>query len=377
MESDQVKNISDGTTSTDEVVSQDFVGSVEPVEPSDVASSVSMSTPQTNVAVGKGLDIGTANILTALRDADGGITIRRERNAFLDIDGDVHSRSMLTRLNVPYVVREDRMYVIGGAAFELANIFGRATRRPMHDGLISPAEVDALPMVQLIIQKTLGEPAVPNEPVYFSVPAESVDCDNNIIYHQGLFSGMLSKLGYAPTPMNEGHAVTFAELAAQDFTGIGISFGGGMVNCCVSYKTIPALTFSIARGGDWIDSNVGNVLGIPSSKATYLKEGGIDLRNPKGREEEAVVIYYRNLITYTLDNIKNRFVEGRDMPNFNEPVDIVCAGGTTMINGFIEVFREEFSKQKFPIPVSNIRLGEEPLNSVCKGCLVAAISSAD
>jgi len=331
----------------------------------------------TSKMVGKGLDVGTANFLAAVRDDDGSITVRRERNAFLDIDGDVHSRSMLTRLDVPYVVRDDRFLVIGAAAFDLANVFGRPTRRPMKDGLISPQEIDALPMMQLIVNKVLGEPAAPKEPVFFSVPAESIDKDNNIIYHQGLFSGMLTKLGYNPTPMNEGHAVTFAELAADDFSGIGISFGGGMVNVCVSYKTIPALTFSVARGGDWIDDNAAKVLGIPSSKVTFIKESGIDIRSPQGREQEAIAIYFRNLISYTITNIKNRFKNGQDMPTFHEPVEIVCAGGTSMINGFIEVFRDEFQKIKFPIPVREVRLADEPLHSVAKGCLVAAISSAD
>lgn len=342
-----------------------------------VVEPTSHDSPGTSVAVGKGLDVGTANLLCAVRDGEGGITVRCERNAFLDIQGDVHSRSMLTRLNVPYVIHDDKFLVIGGAAFDLANVFGRPTRRPMSDGLISPQEVDALPMVQLIIKKVLGEPSVPNEPVFFSVPAESVDRQNNVVYHQGLFESMLGKLGYHATPMNEGHAVTFAELAASDFTGIGISFGGGMVNVCVSYKTIPALTFSVARGGDWIDSNAANVLGLPSSKATFIKESGMDIRSPQGREEEAIAIYFRNLISYTLQNVKNRFQLGKDMPSFPEPIEIVCAGGTSMIKGFIEVFRDEFKKIKFPIPVGNIRLADEPLHSVSKGCLVAAISSMD
>jgi hypothetical protein len=374
-------------TDPSEIVDVDGIRGVEePVEPSEmnvsvpaqpVSAAASNAPPATALMVGKGLDIGTANLLAAVRDGDGGITVRCERNAFLDIQGDVHSRSMLTRLNVPYVVHEDSFLVIGGAAFDLANVFSRPTRRPMMDGLISPQESDALPMIQLIIKSVLGEPAVANEPVYFSVPAESIDKDNNIVYHQGLFDGMLRKLGYQAHAMNEGHAVTFAELAADDFTGIGISFGGGMVNVCVSYKTIPALTFSVARGGDWIDSNAATVLGLPSSKATYIKESGMDIREPQNREEEAIAIYFRNLISYTLENISNRFQMGKDMPSFADPVEIVCAGGTSMIKGFIEVFRQEFEKIKFPIPVRNIRLAEEPLHSVSKGCLVAAISSMD
>jgi len=161
--------------------------------------------------------------------------------------------------------------------------------------------------------------------------------------------------------MNDAHAIVYSELADSGFTGIGISCGGGMFNVCVSFKSIPALTFSTTRGGDWIDKNVGNVLGCPRSKATHIKERGIDIRDPKSREEEAVAIYYRSLISYVLSNIKSRFESGQNMPSFNEPVDIACAGGTSMIGGFIEVFRDEFAKIDFPIPVGRIFRSDEAL----------------
>lgn len=326
----------------------------------------------TDVALGKGLDIGTANLASAKQSDDGGITVTVERNAFLDIDSDVYSKNMLTKLKVPYVVHNNKLIVLGEAAFELANVFGKETRRPMSDGLISPNETDALPMIQLMIKKLLGDPAAKGENCYFSVPAESLDVDNNIVYHQGLFESMLGKLGYTARAINEAHAVVFSELADNDFTGIGLSFGGGMANACVAYKSIPCLSFSVARGGDWIDKNVANVLGIHRAKATMIKERGVDIRDPKNREEEAVAIYYRNLISYILQNIKHRFEGGSNMPTFNEPVDIACAGGTSMVGGFIEVFRDEFAKIDFPIPVGRIFRAQEPLTSVARGCLVAA-----
>lgn len=324
------------------------------------------------VALGKGLDIGTANLAAAVQNDEGGITVHVERNAFLDINSDVYSKNMLTKLKVPYVVHNGKLVVIGEAAFELANVFGKETRRPMSDGLISPNEADALPMIKLIISKVLGEPRQRGENCYFSVPAESLDVDNNVVYHQGLFEGMLSKIGYNAKAINEGHAVVFAELAEQDFTGIGLSFGGGMANACITYKSIPCLAFSVARGGDWIDKNVAQVLGIKKSKATFIKERGVDIRDPKTREEEAVSIYYRNLINYVLQNIKHRFESGQNMPSFTEPVDIACAGGTSLVGGFIEVFRDEFAKIDFPLPVGRIFRSEEALTAVAKGCLVAA-----
>jgi len=326
----------------------------------------------TEIALGKGLDIGTANLAAAVQNADGGITVNVERNAFLDINADVYSKNMLTKLKVPYVVHNGKLVVIGEAAFELANVFGKDTRRPMADGLISPNEADALPIMKLIISKILGEPRVPGEHCYFCVPAESIDVDNNVVYHQGLFEGIVNKMGYTARAINEAHAVVFSELADKDFTGIGLSFGGGMANACISYKSIPCVSFSVARGGDWIDKNVAQVLGVKKSKATFIKERGVDIRDPKNREEEAVSIYYRNLISYVLQNMKTRFESGQNMPNFNEPVDVACAGGTSLVGGFIEVFRDEFAKIDFPIPVGRIFRSEDALTSVARGCLVAA-----
>jgi len=323
---------------------------------------------------GRGLDVGTANLASAIQDVDGNVTIKIQRNAFIDIETDDYTRSMLTRLNVQYVVINGRMVVVGDPAFELANIFNRETRRPMKDGVISPNEQDAMPIEKMLLENLLGTPNFPGERVYYSVPAQPIDADFNVIYHQGVFGGLLKKLGFDPKPLVEGHAVVFAELAEDDFTGIGISCGGGMFNICVSYKSIPALSFSTTRGGDWIDRNVATVLGIKASRATAIKERGVDLRNPKNREEEAVQIYYRNLISYTLEEIKARFESSSGMPAFPEPVEIVCAGGTSMIGGFTEIFREEFEAIRFPIAVKTIRRVDDPLYSVSKGCLVAALS---
>jgi len=327
--------------------------------------------------IGKGLDVGTANLVCAEENDDGEITIRAQRNAFIDVKADAYAKKMLTDMNVQYVVHGGNMCILGESAFEMANILNKNTRRPMRNGVISNNEVDALPMIKLIVEHVVGKPKVENEVVYFSVPGDPIDADMNIIYHKGIFEGVLRKLGYMPKAMQEGHSVVFSELADQDFTGIGISCGGGMFNVSVSYRAMPALTFSTTRGGDWIDQNVAQVCGIKQSKATLVKERGVDMTNPKDREEEAVVIYYRNLINYTLTNIKHRFETGEGMPNFPDPIDIVCAGGTSLIGGFAEVFQDEFDNIDFPIEVKSIRRAEDPLNSIAKGCLVAALNEAE
>jgi len=347
--------------------------STEPQE-MEVGRTEDVPSPVTEVVPGKGLDVGTANLLSAVQHKDGKVVVQRERNMFLEIPADFQrNRNMLTRLNVPYVSHRDRLFVLGDSSFSLANMFGREVRRPMMEGFLSPKEQDAIPMLRFIIERLLGPRTIENEPVYFSVPDSSIDRDNDTIYHKGVVEGLLKKLGYVPHAINEGHAVVYAELAEQDFTGIGISCGGGMFNVCVAYRTIPAVTFSVSRGGDWIDEHVAKVMGLSRTRATDIKESpGVNLKEPRNREEEAVVLYYRNLIEYVLKNLAERFRVAQDVPSFTDPVDIVVAGGTSLVGGFVEVFVDELKRVDFPLRVRAVRRAKEPLTSVARGCLIAA-----
>jgi hypothetical protein len=135
---------------------------------------------------------------------------------------------------------------------------------------------------------------------------------------------------------------------------------------------MPALTFSTARSGDWVDMNVAQALGVKPEKAAMIKEAGVDLMNPKNREEDAVSIYYRNLVQYNVTNIAERFRSAENMPTFNDPINIVFSGGTSMAGNFIELVKDVFSKIEFPLPVKEIRLAKDPLNATAKGALVAA-----
>ena len=51
----------------------------------------------------------------------------------------------------------------------------------------------------------------------------------------------------------EGLAVVFAELEKENFSGIGVSCGGGMCNIALAFMSIPVMTFSVNKAGDYID----------------------------------------------------------------------------------------------------------------------------
>lgn len=361
-------------------------GTVPPDRPHAEPSEVHSQRPEgftvaddSGAPLGRGLDVGTANLVAARMDEEGGIEFFPARNAFLDVPEDPYTLKMLKGQGVPYIKRENRLYVIGEDAFELANIFNREMRRPMKNGLISPTDVDAMPMEVELFKKILGPPRAEGEMVYYSIPADPVDSTLNIVYHTNIANGLLERLGYRGTPFNEGQAIVFSELGDEDFTGIGISCGGGMVNVCVAFRSMNVISFSSAKGGDWIDQQAAQVMGCAASKITAIKERGVDINAPKSPEEEAIVIYYRHLIKYSLDNIVKKFAVTKDIPNFPKPVAIAISGGTSKVGGFVDVFKDEFSKMasKFPIKISDIRKAEDQLNATAKGCLLAALSHED
>jgi len=321
---------------------------------------------------GRGLDIGTANLVAGMKCEDESLFFRSQRNAFISLRDDDFTKSLLSKLKIRQFTHNKEIYVLGDAAFEIANFVDKNTRRPMKEGLISPTEIEALPVIAKLIGQVIGRPSVSEELIYLGIPANPIDQYMNVIYHKEICKEILKRLGYNPKPMDEGHAIVFAELAGDKYTGIGISCGAGMFNITVSYRSISCLSFSTSRAGDWIDENVARVTDSLATRIASVKESGIDLSDPNGREEEAIVIYYRSAISYALEKIKEEFAYNQDMPSFNDPVDIVCSGGTSLAGGFIDIFSDEFEKMDFPIEVKQIRLAEDPLNATAKGLLNAA-----
>lgn len=331
----------------------------------------SMSEKETSRALG--FDPGTANLVCAWEDA-GVVKVSRLRNVFFEIPVDEFSRKMLKQLNVPEFEVEGKLYLAGNEAFELAKTFGKELRRPMQSGVISSGEGAAIPMMTKMIERLCRESKVAKgAKCAYSMPADPVDQNFDGVFHKSVVESMIRRGGYEPHAVIEGHAVVLAELADSQFTGIGLSWGGGMVNCCVAYRSVPVISFSSARAGDWIDEKAAQACGMVKSRMTAVKE------DPKfsltgdvlTRDQAALASYYESAIQYTLTNIKKRFETGQDMPQFSEPVDIVCAGGTASPKGFVDVFKRVYDKMDFPIPVREIRVAEEPLYTVVRGCLVS------
>jgi hypothetical protein len=326
---------------------------------------------------GVGLDCGTMNFVSA-RSGSGKVRTSRIRDAFIDLP--TEHKKMLKLSKTSFVEHSGLLLVLGDEALETANLFNREARRPMSGGLISAGELDAQEVIGLMLKRILGDPLVEKERCCYSVPAAAVDVEgSDVIYHQAVLGKILEELGYDPNPTNEALAIIFSECAGENFSGLGISYGSGMTNVCLAYNTMSALEFSLGRGGDWIDKGASKAVGITAAKMCAVKEKEVDIANPKGREQEAIALYYQNLIDYTIKNIIKHFSQARQEILVPKAVPIIVSGGTSLAGGFLDKFKERFEvhQKSFPIEISEIRASESPLNAVATGLLLLAQEDDD
>ncbi|KKN18212.1 hypothetical protein LCGC14_0958120 [marine sediment metagenome] len=326
---------------------------------------------------GVGLDIGTNMLVAATMNEESKPVYKRQRDAFFKIKpkSEVNKKSIRTALESRksnFIIDGEDFVVVGEDALRMANERNLEARRPMNRGVLSPREKSSLPMIKLIIKSIIGQGSG-SDKLVFSIPAEPVDGTFDIFYHEEMMKTYLREMGFDPTSLNEGFAIAFSELLDDNLTGMCISMGAGMCNSVVVYDGDPVSQFSIIKGGDWIDQSVGKALDLSASIVQIEKEeSNIDLFKPKGKIQEAIVVYYGVLISYALDNIIFELKRTK-LPSFRSPVPIVVSGGLVLATNFIEKFRAEAATKKFPFEIKEIRKARDPMNCVANGCLMASI----
>src|SRR5918911_3202330 len=270
------------------------------------------------------------------------------------------------------------LYVYGNDSDFFASFLDTDARRPMSQGLLNPREENSQKMIQNIIQLMVPR-AKKGEVLCFSVPGKGEGVNGNLVYHEAVLKQFLQSLGYTAKAVNEGQAVVFSELQDENFTGIGVSFGGGMCNVSVSFMSMPMITFSVPKSGDYIDRSVAEVLGERNTTRVRLfKEENLDLsRQPQDEMTRAMHIFYEDVLQTLIDRLRAEFSRSSQLPKLDRPMPVVLAGGTAMPAGFKQKFEAMLrAGGEFPIEISEVLMAKDPLSATAQGCLIAAMSES-
>lgn len=330
--------------------------------------------------MGLGFDVGTYNLVCCTRDDKGNFVNKREVNAFLELP--LENRfvfNMMKNAGVPLIERENVAYALGEAAVNMAyTMSSLELKRPMAHGCVNPKEKDAFQILSIMIHSLLDGVKQDNETLYYCVPANALNEETDADYHakvlEAIFKAYKSEEGYKVNamPINEALALVYAELGKKAYTGIGISFGAGMVNLCYAMYGQPVFTFAIVNSGDWIDKQAAKATG---ETPTFInkEKTKIDLsKAPTSLIERAIQTQYRIMIEHTITEIKKGLSGAQKAIHTENPVDIVIAGGTSCPYGFATMFKETLVQANLPIKVGEVIKPNDPLYSVARGCLIAA-----
>ena len=327
----------------------------------------------------KGLDVGTSYIVLSSEN-NGKIEYKDFRDAFYIIKPSTPVATKMIEKGLAgktFIKDSDGSFILlGKDAIEKAIERNDTAKRPMYRGVVSAKEKDAKRILAFILKEVTGQASEPNEKIVFCIPAQPIDQDNDdfdVGYHEDVVKTILAECGYSARSVNEAEALCYAELEAEDYTGIGVSCGAGMTNVCVMLNGEPTVLFSTTKSGDWIDRMSSVATGEPDSVVQVEKEGGgFTIGQPVDNPVLAAVsAYYERLIDYTTKNLASALSNHKSLPKFKNPLTIVVAGGTSQAKGYIENFKIKMEENGFPIVLKEIRHASDPLHAVAKGCMIA------
>lgn len=329
----------------------------------------------------KGLDVGTSFIVLASEGSKGKVTYKDFRDAFYVIKPATPIATKMIEKGLAgktFVKDTDGSFIIlGKDAIEKAVERNESAKRPMYRGVVSSKEKDARRILTYILKEVAGKPSTDGEKLVFCVPAQPIDQEDDdfdVGYHEDVIVKLLNESGYSARAINEAEALCYSELEKDDYTGVCLSWGAGMVNVCVMLNGEPVVKFSTTKSGDWIDRMAAVATGETDSIVQAEKENGeFTVGQPNDNQVLAAVsAYYDRLIDYTTKQLAAAMENHKSVPKFKDPLPIVVAGGTSKANGFVEMFAKKLTDNGFTLPVKEVRHAADPLHAVARGCLIAA-----
>jgi hypothetical protein len=296
-------------------------------------------------------------------------------NAFVNIPYSKITENVLQKADIPHTVENSQIVVQGNESERFADLLQVETRRPMSRGILNPTEPESLTRIAKMVATLGGEARSKGQKVCFSVPAAPLGEDENLTYHEASLRQILTDLGYEVKSINEGLAVVYAEMESTNFTGIGITCGGGLSNVCLAYLSVPVVSFAVPKAGDFIDSSAASVTGELATSIRMVKEASFHFNGHySDKIQQVLSVYYDDMIQSIVNALNEAFSKATRMPKLGRPIPLVLSGGSAMPPGFRDRFEKVLRASGFPLPLSEIRIAEQPLYATAKGALVAALS---
>jgi hypothetical protein len=324
-----------------------------------------------------GLDVGTDQIVLATNI---GTVNPFVQNVFVSVPAEQGVKKALQKLECQYFWDQDFIQIVGEDAYEFSTVLNRPVRRTMKAGTVVAGDDTCIRVFRHLLSEVLKKHVTAESFVCFSVPSSGfagapTPSPVHLQFHENLIRDVLKDRKCTCVPVKEGMAVVYSELQEEGYTGIGISFGAGLVNVVLSYMTMVAFDFSLPLGGDVLDERAAALLGVNQSRIREAKENGFSFNARGGTLYETLRLVYADMMATVISAIRQSVERMKLSQRFNRSIPIAIAGGACLPEGFSELLAEVVGKTELPFRISGVRRAANPLRAVSAGCLRCALES--
>lgn len=334
------------------------------------------------MTVSAGYDVGTMFCQMAIQGKDGEVITSNIRNAFVEIPESDDTEEVLTRNGWQWVRDGKSIFVVGEDSIQVAKLFpgSISIRRPLQDGVLNKNEEKKNIVLASIVESQLGRAKDNTSVVAICVSSPCIDNSADGVFHTARLKSMFSRLGWNVKVIEEALAVVLSERPCVidnngseiPYSGIGISFGAGRANCMLAFKGMPIIGMSVSNCGDWVDRMVSEQTGVPIAQVMDFKEKKLDFNNLDTDNDVifALDAYYDSMLRHIFSLFAKKFKEVK--ADFNHPLDVVMAGGTSMPSGFETKVEKIVRSLELPFSINRITRSKDPRHSVVNGLLTQA-----
>ena len=212
----------------------------------------------------------------------------------------------------------------------------------MRHGLVNAGEPYAQKLLEVIVEKLVGKPRSKGELLCFSVPGPPQGAPSSLVYHEALMKQMLDNMGFEAKSINEGLAVVFSELEKENFSGIGISFGGGLTNVCLAYLSVPVFSVRSGQRGRRRrrSRRRGHGRDRDPREGHQRRRARLERTSPQEQDRRRASNLLQDLIANVVDGIAEALSRADRMPKLDKPLPVVLGGGSALPKGFATRFHE-------------------------------------
>lgn len=325
-----------------------------------------------------GLSIGSDNIALVVRsDSNEKVSLYRMPLVALRLDG-VEHKMFMSKFQATYAKIGNSSYILGKDAFSLAGVFPKAEQvRPIVNGLINSTENDSIELLLSFIRKLLSRSPVTITDVVFTIPAPSV-ANIDSTYHRQVVEYLMEQLNIKCSAVYDVHASAYTLLSGEDMTGINVESGYNVTSICFNYLNVPAITFSIPFGTQFLEESVCRDLGVSARDARkFIEQYNAKEQLPVSKMlavkagMDRFVSEFLYKLRSALDSRKTNLI------TYDDPVVLALSGGAFMNT----LIRDELSEGIIQIiqsvslnKIKGTQVSPNPQWSAASGAFMLAIS---